>query len=29
MKGPLPKSISTMVEFSTMYWTCPRCGEDM
>jgi len=28
LKGPLPKSISTMVEFHTMYWTCPQCGID-
>ena len=28
MKVPLPKSISAMVEFDTMYWTCPRCGVD-
>ena len=28
IKGSLPKSISTMVEFHTMYWTCPQCGID-
>ena len=28
MKVPLPKSISAMVEFDTMYWTCPRCEVD-
>ena len=28
MKGPLPKPISLMAEFSAMYWTCPKCKSD-